>query len=301
LVAKAFSPKVVTSLAPRIEAIVAETIEKGLAEGGLDAAKELAMWVPLKVIGAMVGVEEKDGLRLKSWSDEVSRFVTNLNPSFEQAKQSQGAVSEMIRYLRVALESRRVSPKEDFLSGLIQAEEDGTRLSDDEILATCAMILFAGHETTTSLVSNALYTLSLHDDQLELLRKQPKLAGGCVEELLRYDGPVHRLNRVAKVDFTVGGREVKAGQRVVLLLAAGNRDPKVFVRPDSFEIRRSPNPHFGFGRGIHFCPGAPLARIEAESILRQLFTRAPQLRFGQALRQSFGAGFRGPRTIPLEF
>jgi cytochrome P450 len=135
--------------------------------------------------------------------------------------------------------------------------------------------------------------------QLEALRKSPQLAAPSIEEILRFDGPVHRLGRIAKEDTEIGGKIIFRGQKLILLIAAANRDPEVFENPDEFNIRRAPNPHLGFGRGIHFCPGAPLARMEAEIVLRLLFEKAPLLSLERPLEQSFVSGFRGPRSIPL--
>ncbi|MDQ5854280.1 MAG: cytochrome P450, partial [Chloroflexota bacterium] len=189
---------------------------------------------------------------------------------------SRAAVA-LTAYLRTFIEQRRRQPQGDLLSALIMAEEGGGRLSEDELYATVALLLVAGHETTVNLIGNGVLALLRHPDQLRRLRDEPGLIRTAVEELLRYDSPVQATSRVARTDLEIGGHTIRAGQQVSFLLGAANHDPARFAAPERLDIGRDPNPHLAFGSGIHYCLGAPLARLEGQIAINTLVQRFPEL------------------------
>ena len=201
-------------------------------------------------------------------------------------------------YFRDIIARRRAEPRDDLISGLLKAQEEGDRLSDRELLANCVLLLIAGHETTTNLICNGTYALLRHPDQLKRLRDDPSLIPTAVEELLRYDSPVQFTNRFLTADMELGGKTLRAGQMVLLLLAAANRDPEQFPDPDKLDVGRQNNKHVAFGLGSHFCLGAPLARLEGRLVFEALLQRAPNLRLdGPAPRYRQNFNLRGLESL----
>ncbi len=197
---------------------------------------------------------------------------------------------------------RRSQPADDLISGLLAAQEHEDRPSSDELFSTCVLLLIAGHETTTNLIGNGKLALLAHPDQLALLRNDPALIRSAIEELLRYDSPIQLTSRVAKEDFEIRGRHVRKGQEVCLGLAAANRDPDEFPDPDRLDITRIDNHHVAFGHGLHFCLGAPLARLEGQIAIRTILRRLPALRLEtDALQWRDGIMVRGLKSLPLSF
>jgi cytochrome P450 len=277
LVNKAFTPRMVEQLRPRIVAIAADLLDRARPATSMDLVTDFAYPLPVVVIAEMLGVPPQDRLRFQEWS---AVLVRGLDPILEPAVHEQvfDARDALTGYLRLVVADRRREPREDLISALIAAEEHGDVLSEGELLAMCNLLLVAGHETTVNLIANSVLTLLQHPDQRERLRREPGLARAAVEELLRFTSPVQWTGRVAIEEVQIDGRTVQPLQSVVGILAAANRDPAVFADPDRLDLGRDPNPHHAFGRGIHFCLGAPLARLEAQVALPMLLERFPGMR-----------------------
>lgn len=271
LVSKAFTARRIQRLRPRVEEIVAGLVAGGVARGSMDVIGDLAYPLPVTVISELLGVPPEDHERFRGWSDALAR---GLDPDFllpeEQLAAQRTAREEFRAYFAELAARRRAEPAEDLLSDLVRLQAEGAEFSDAELLSTCALLLVAGHETTVNLIGNGTLALLRHPDQLAWLREDPERVGTAVEELLRYDPPVQLSGRQAFEDVEVCGQAVRAGEQVLLLLAAANRDPAVFPDPDRLDLARGTSRHLAFGLGIHFCLGAPLARLEGEAALREL-------------------------------
>ncbi|MFD3515117.1 cytochrome P450 [Streptomyces sp. NPDC058657] len=274
LVAREFTPRRIEALAPRVQQITDELIDAMEAGGarGADVIDALAFPLPMTVICDLLGVPDLDRDAFRGWSNEV---VARTSPEAEQA-----AYAAAMPYLTGLIEAKRKAPGEDLLSAMIHtADEDGDRLSADELLSMAFLLVVAGHETTVNLIGNGLRALFHHPEQLALLRGDlPGLIDGAVEEILRYDGPVEGSTpRIAREDTEFGGALIPAGSSVVIVMADADRDEARFEDPARFDIRRDARGHIAFGHGIHFCLGAPLARLEGRIALRTLLERFPEL------------------------
>jgi pimeloyl-[acyl-carrier protein] synthase len=277
LVNKAFTPRMVEQLRPRIESISANLVERLAERPEADLVAELAYPLPVIVIAELLGVPTDHRERFQEWS---AVLVRGLDP-FVDAETEQAvfeARQALAGFLREVIDERRHEPADDLITAMIAAREKGDLLDERELVAMCNLLLVAGHETTVNLIAGGTLALLRDRDQLELLRAQPELARTAVEELLRFSPPVQWTGRVAAAGLEIDGRRVEPGQTVVGILAAANRDPAVFDEPDRLDVTRDPNPHLSFGRGIHFCLGAPLARLEAQVALPMLLGRFPDLR-----------------------
>jgi pimeloyl-[acyl-carrier protein] synthase len=298
LVQQAFTPRVVEGLRPRIESLVREALDRAEDRGGMDLVADLAYPLPVTVIAELLGVPVEDRESFRRWSDAL---VGGLDPVAVSDRRAAvlAARDALATYLQRIIEGRRAAPRDDLLSHLIEAEEQGDRLSGPELVAMGVLLLVAGHETTVNLIGNGVNALLAHPDQLARLRDAPELVEPAVEELLRYDSPVQLTGRVALEELELGGRRVEPGQMVMLLLGAANRDPRVFPHPDRLDLGRAPNPHLAFGRGIHFCLGAPLARLEGQIAIAALVRRFPTLRLaGEPVRRPT-VTLRGFASLPL--
>lgn len=275
LVAKAFTPRIVERLRPRIQAIADDLIDRVQERGSMELVDDFAFPLPITVIAELLGIQAEDRDRFRMWSNSfILPPVTD-----ELREQFMRHTDEFVAYLDDLFAQRRAAPTEDLLSALVQAEERGDRLSQNELRSMAVLLIVAGHETTVSLITNAVRALLSSPDQLATLRGDPSLVPAAVEELLRYDSPVERtLSRWAAADVEVGGRRVRRGEHVIAVLGSANRDPARFADPDTLDVRRKECKHVGFGRGAHYCLGAPLARLEAEIALRTLIGRLPNLR-----------------------
>ncbi len=278
LVNKAFTPRVVEGLRPRIEAIVSSLIDAGLERGEMDVMEDFAYPLPVTIICDMLGVPVEDNVRFREWTKEAAR---SLDPDFalppEEVERRQRTFDALHAYFEDLIAQRRAAPKDDLLSSLIAAEDEGSKLNKDELISTCILLLIAGHETTVNLIGNGTLQLLRHPDQLQLLRDDPSLLKTAVEELLRFDPPVQLTGRVALEDIPFGDKVLKQGQQATILIGAVNRDPAQFADPERLDIGREDNRHLAFGMGIHFCLGAPLARVEGQIALGELVRRAPTL------------------------
>jgi cytochrome P450 len=294
LVSQAFTPRVVANLRPRIERIVDGLLDCAAAADQVDVIREFAYPLPAIVIAELLGLPAEDRARFKGWSDEITALLGAGRADPVLAERGQRGLNELRAYIAALLADRRRVPEDDLLSGLVAAEERGDVLSEGEMVGSCVTILLGGHETTTNLIGNGLLTLLRHPGERERLRRDPALMPVAVEEFLRYDAPVQRLWRVLKEDVELGGRRLRAGEAVFLMVGAANRDPVHFAEPDRLDVGRRPNRHLTFGHGIHFCPGASLARLEAEIAFAALLRRFPAVRLADGeLEYHPNVAFRG--------
>lgn len=274
LVSKAFTPRAVEAMRPRIEEIVAELLDSTEGKEEIEVIADLAYPLPVRVISEMLGVPPEDSDRFRQWSDDLAR---SLDPDFAVTDTSarEQAAEAFRDYFTSLVDERRSRPGDDLLSSLIAAEEEGDRLSEAELLTTCILLLVAGHETTVNLIANGVLALLRHPAQHALLASQPDLITTAIEEFLRFDPPVQFTGRIALEDVEVAGEVVPKGRVALTLLAAANRDPDQYGNPGNLDIARDPNPHLAFGMGIHHCLGAPLARIEGQVAIARLVERYP--------------------------
>src|SRR5207249_11837081 len=256
-----------------------DLITRAEAVGRMDLIEEFAYPIPVNVICEMLGVPIGDHERFKGWSLDIARGPDSvwLPPESEIPKRSGAARPAIGDYMRGLIAERRASPRGDLLSALIAAEEAGDKLSEDELIATCILLLIAGHETTVNLIGNGTLALLRHPEELRRLRENPGLIASAVEELLRYDGPVQRTARIPSADVTFDGLTIGKGEMVMPFIGAADRDPAQFPDPDRLDITRTDNRHIAFGWGIHFCLGAPLARVEGQIAIGTLVQRLPKL------------------------
>jgi cytochrome P450 len=250
------------------------------------------------VIAELLGVDAVDRDRFKAWSDDLA--LMELGPrGFIQAQTSMIAMTD---HLRDVVAARRREPRQDLVSQLLAAREAGAAIGEDELLATCVLVLFAGHETTTNLIGNGILELLRHPDQLAVLRAEPELIEPAVEELLRFHGAIQRVRRTVTEPVELGGKQLRPGDAVWLMVGAANRDPDVFPDPDRLDVRRRPARHLTFGLGPHFCVGAALARIEGPIAIATILARCPDLRGATTdLTWRKDLSFRGVTSLPVEF
>ncbi len=303
LVARAFTPRMVARLAPRITEITTELLSARTGCEEIELVSQLAYPLPVRIISELLGVPPADQATFAGWSARLAHSVQPCFGAVDRAElaAAQQASVEFGEYFTALIAARRSSPADDLLTELIRAENEGQRLTVDELIATCVLLLVAGHETTVGLISNAMLALLRSPAQLAALTADPGLAAGTVEETLRYDSPVQLTGRVAKDGMTLGGRELPEGAVLLLLLAATGRDPAAFADPDEFDIRRGAREHLAFAAGPHFCLGAPLARLEATIALREIARRvvAPRLDGPVAYKPNFN--LRGPERMVVRF
>jgi cytochrome P450 len=305
LVSSAFTPRVVAALRPRITEVVDELFARVAERGDMDVVEDLAYPLPVRIISEMLGVPADDQEQLRGWSALLARGLDPqlADPDPERLVAAERALEEFHRYFSGLIGGRRAHPREDLLSLLVHAESAGDKLTEEELLATCVLLLVAGHETTTNLIANAVLALLRHPDQLDALRARPDLVDGCVEETLRFDAPVQLTTRVARGGpLPVGDLEVPDGSLVLMLIAAANRDPDVFDEPDRFDIARGGSGHLAFAAGIHFCLGAGLARLESAIALDAFAQRVvgPRLS-GPDVEYKANFTLRGPARLDVDF
>jgi cytochrome P450 len=272
LVSKAFTPRVIEGLRAHMEQLVDDMLDGVIDRGQMDVMSDLAYPLPVTVICELLGVPVDDRDQFRPWSSAASRL---LDGDLEPAVMNEGlvAVMQIINALNQQVEDRRRQPRDDLLSALVAAEEAGDRLTHEELLATVTLLFIAGHETTMNLIGNGVYALLRHPDQLARLKGDPSLVRDAVEELLRFDGPVHLTGRIPTESITVAGVAIPAGFQVVTLLAAANRDPARFAHPDRLDVGRRDNHHLTFSSGPHFCLGASLARLEGQVALTAMLRK----------------------------
>jgi cytochrome P450 len=278
-------------------------IDRAEPDGHMDLIEQLAYPLPATVISEMLGVPSEDQDRFRRWSDDIMAFVgvslLALPPIAEKCYQS---LRELTEYFDQIIEECRTLPRDDLISALVAAEEAGDRLSADELIAMCSQLLVAGHETTTQLIGNGILTLLRHPPELKKLREDPCLITSAIEEIMRFEGPSQRQTRLVVEDLEMGAKRVPKGSTVFLMLGAANRDPAEFPNPDRFDIGRTPNRHVGFSSGIHFCVGAPLARLEGAIAINAILRRLPSLRLAtDDLQWRENMSLRGLKALPVAF
>jgi cytochrome P450 len=304
LVSSAFTPRVVAGLRPRVTEVVDALFARVADQGRMDVIDDLAYPLPVQIISEMLGVPTEDHEQFRGWSALLARALDPqfADPDPQRLAEAETARAEFDRYFSGLIAKRRTHPREDLLSLLVHAESSGDKLTEEELLATCVLLLVAGHETTTNLIANAVLALLRHPEQLEALRARPELVDGCTEETLRYDPPVQLTTRVARGALPVGDVEVPDGGMVLMLIAAANRDPDVFDDPGRFDITRKPGGHLAFAAGIHFCLGAGLARLESAVALDAFARRVIEPRLlGAAVEYKANFNLRGPARLDVGF
>jgi pimeloyl-[acyl-carrier protein] synthase len=301
LVQKAFTPRMIEQLRPRIVSIVDDLLDR-IAEraGRFDVIADLAYPLPVVVIAELLGVPPQDREIFEEWSALLAASLDPLVSSDLMQRVTQ-ARDALHGYLRGIIAERRREPKADLISALVAVEERGDVLSEPELVVMCTLLLIAGHETTVNLIGNGMLALLQHPDQLAKLRQSPQLIGTAVEELLRFDSPVQLTGRIAMEPLEIGGQPIGAGEWVLPLLGAANRDPAQFSEPDGLELARNPNPHVAFGRGIHFCLGAPLARVEGQIAIGALVQRFSNLEQAGNPTRRDQITLRGLKALPVAF
>ena len=301
LVHMAFTPRRIEQMAERVQTLSDELLDKAEARGKLDLIRDFALPLPLRVIADLLGVPEGDRLKFARWS----KTITTNTASGWALVLSLPDMLAFVRYIRGLVRLRRAEPRDDLVSALAQAEEAGDHLSEDELLAMIGILLSAGHETTVNLIGNGMLALLQHPEQLQRLRAEPSRIKTAVEELLRYASPVEMAtNRFAREDVEIADEVIPRGALVLAVLASANRDERQFARPDTLDIAREPNRHLAFGQGVHYCVGAPLARMEGQIAINTLLRRFPDLKPAQAperLHWRRGLVLRGVESLPLVF
>ncbi len=301
LVHKAFTPRVVEQMRSRIQTITDGLLDRMVGAGLADLIADLAYPLPVTVIAELLGIPANDHAQFHTWSNDLARSL-DLTDDPAVYNQAARAAIAMTEYLRAIIAQRRRQPQDDLLSALIAAEEGGGRLSEDELYATCALLLIAGHETTINLIGNGVLALLRNPDQLRRLHQNPEMIKAAVEELLRYDSPVQVTFRVALENLEIRNQKIQAGQQVAFLLGAANHDPERFAEPHMLDISRDPNPHLAFSQGIHYCLGAPLARLEGQIAISTLLRRLPELALArETLEYRDNYTLRGLRRLPVTF
>ncbi|MFI1394203.1 cytochrome P450 [Streptomyces sp. NPDC020681] len=299
LVSKAFTPRTVDRLRPYVHGLAGELVGRLVADGGGDLLSTVAEPLPVAVIAEMLGIPESDRAQLRPWSADICGMY-ELNPPEETAAKAVTASVEFSAYLRELIAARRKEPGDDLISGLIAAYDEGERLSEQEMISTCVLLLNAGHEATVNATVNGWYALFRHPGQLAALRADRSMLSTAVEELMRYDTPLQLFERWVLDDIEIDGTNVPRGSEVALLFGSANRDPDVFDRPDTLDLSRQDNPHISFSAGIHYCIGAPLARIELAASLGALLDRAPTLRLAEEPERKPNFVIRGLQELIVE-
>jgi len=302
LVSKAFTPRLIERMRGRVQAITDALLDTVEGQGDMNLIDDYAFPLPVTVIAELLGVPSEDRDRFRQWSDAA------VSGNATQAYMEKILIPHMqafTDYLLAMFEEKRKNPKDDLVSALVQAEEAGDKLSEDELLGMVFLLLIAGHETTVNLIGNGVLALLEHPEQLRRLRDDPSLIKSAVEELLRYDGPVETsTERFAGEDVAIGGTIIPKGEMVLVVIAAADRDPERFPEPDTLDIARMENKHLAFGKGIHHCLGAPLARMEGQIAIGTLIERMPSLRLKgspDSLSWRPGMVLRGLKALPVEF
>jgi cytochrome P450 PksS len=301
LVSKAFTPRMIEQLRPRIQQITDELLDAVQNQGKMDLINDFAYPLPITVISEMLGIPVADRRQFRSWT----QTLVNVGEKFDQDTAAQTALEEFRHYIITLLAEKHEHPGNNLISGLVQAEENGDKLSEIELISTVFLLIVAGHETTVNLIGNSVLALLQHPDQIQLLRQDPSLLHSAIEELLRYTAPVMNASpRFAKEDIPMHGKVIRKGELVIVSLIAADIDPQQFSNPDVLDITRQENQHLAFGKGIHYCLGAPLARLEGQIAIGTLLQRMPNLRLAiepEQLTWNRHLTLRGLRSLPVMF
>jgi hypothetical protein len=298
LLNKGFSPAALEALRPQVQAIVEQMLNAYAPGREIDLLREFANPMPVRIILEMLGIPHDMRDEFAEWSRAIAAFRGNPNRTVEEARAAQDALVQLTEYFRNTVADRRRKKGTDLISLLIDIEEEGEALTEEELYAQCIALLFAGHETTRNLIGNGMYTLLRHPEQTAEFRDTPEMTRSTVEELLRFESPVQFTARVLKEDIEVCGQEIKKGWTVLCMLGAANRDPKQFRDPDHLNLKRLNNQHLAFSAGIHACIGAQLARLEGQIAIRALAQRYPKMQLaGPRPEWAPTFGFRGLKSL----
>ena len=302
LVNRAFTPHVLEPLRVRIQDLADSLLDKVQASGRMCVRADLAFPLPMAVITALLGADLSMAEQFRRWTGDLNALLTTPNPTERAVEAANRSVTERDGYIASLVARRRAQPANDLITGLAMAEENGDRLSDEDICAVCGVLMSAGHETTTNLICNGLLALLRHPDQKMRLARHPESIGSAVEEFLRYESPVQWNGRLALEDVEIAGVAILRGDLVSIGHGPANRDPKQFTDPDRLDITRNPNRHLAFGHGIHFCVGAALARLEGPIVIQTVLRRMPDLRLAAA-ELTWNPGFllRSVKSLPVIF
>ena len=303
LVSKAFTPRMVGALEPRIKEIVAQLLDRIEEQAGeFDLVQDFSTPVPLMVIAEMLGVEPDRYREFKQWSDDMIRATGGAEVSPAERERLRGSMDDLRRYFEQTIEERRRSSGgEDLISALVRAEEEREALTAREVLAMCLLLLLGGNETTTNLIGNTVMTLLSHPDELAKVRGDLAIVPQMIEEMLRYEAPAQALLRVATTDTEIAGKAIRAGSGIMILYGSANRDERRFPNPDTFDVMRNPRDHLAFGFGIHHCIGAPLARLEARIAMDGFLRRFPRIQLSNQPREWIDSFvMRGPKSLLLQ-
>ena len=300
LVHKAFTARLIERLRGRIQAICHELLDAAEASGRIDLIGQYALPLPVTIIAELLGIPASDRSGFHRWSGSIVSVSSGAD-----MLRALPAIWQLLRYMRRLIALRRADPRDDLLTALVQAEENGSSLSEDELLAMICLLLIAGHETTVNLIGNGTLALLQHPDQIERLRGDPTLIRPAVEELLRFTSPVElATERYAREAIELGGQQIARGELVLAVLGSANRDERQFAQPDALDLARDPNRHLAFGLGAHYCAGSPLARMEGAIAVQTLLDRMPHLRLASPHdrpRWRRGLFLRGLERLPLAF
>jgi pimeloyl-[acyl-carrier protein] synthase len=302
LASRAFTPRRVEAVRSHIQDIVDRLLDAVQPAGRMDVLADLANPLPAIVTAEMLGVPTADHVQLKAWSADFAEVLGNFQHNPDGASRVLRSLEQMCAYFRAAVREHRAHPRDDLISALVAAENDGDRLTEEEVVANIIVTMVGGQETTTNLIGNGLLTLLRHPEQLAELRADPALMPSAVEELLRYESPSQHTARLAPDDLELGGKQIRKRQAVIAVMGAANRDPERFPDPDWLDLRRPDNRHVAFAWGAHFCFGAPLARIEGQLAIASVLRRMPGLRLDpRPLTWRSNLGLRGLTALPVSF
>jgi cytochrome P450 len=300
LMNKGFSPAVAESLRPQIEAIVDRMLEPLRHASEAEFMHEIAHPLPVNVVAEMLGIPDTMQSQLVRWSDALATFLGNPRRTLEQTQEAQTAIVALTQYFREIVTARRRQKGNDLISLLLEIEEDGEILTEEELYAQCVMLLSAGHETTRNLIGNGMHCLLQHPQELSRLRDHPEMIRSGVEELLRYESPIQYTARIVKEEMQLCGVRLRQGEVVAFMLGAANRDPQQFRDPTRLNLARLDNAHLAFGAGPHFCIGNQLARLEGQVAILRMVQQFPRLRLtAQRAEWAPNLGFRGLKALPV--
>jgi cytochrome P450 len=301
LVSRAFTPRMIEQYRDRVQAITHQLLEAVRADGHMDLIAQFAYRLPVTLIAEMLGVPPEDHRVFQQWSKQLVKGLDLIDKTEVQAE-LETAIEAFNTYFSSLIEARRTAPKDDLLSALVAAEASGDRLSEPELYATCRLLLVAGHETTVNLIGNGVLALLRHEDPRRQLQEHPELIAPAIEELLRYDGPIPLISRTVLEEVVYQGHTLRQGQVVGFLIGAANRDPEPFAQPGQLDLTRRHNPHLAFGHGIHYCLGAPLARLEGQIAINTLLQCMPKLTLAtETLTYQDNFVFRGLEALPVSW
>ncbi|RPJ85531.1 MAG: cytochrome P450 [Acidobacteria bacterium] len=301
LASAAFTPRRVEVLRSHIQEIVNGLLDGVAGREKMDVLRDFAVPLPAIVTAEMLGVPSGDWQQLKEWSADFAEMLGNFQHNPDRVPRVLKSVREMTAYFKARIDEQRQRPRAGLINSFLTAEQDGDRLTEDEVIANVIVTMVGGQETTTNLIGNGILTLLRHPDAVEQLRTDQGLIGSAVEELLRYESPSQHTARLAPDDVILGGKKIRRRQAVIAVMAAANRDPARFADPDRLDLARPDNRHVAFGWAAHFCFGAPLARIEGQIAFQSILRRFPQMRLepGQRLEWRENLGLRGLKSLPI--